>query len=79
MSRDQLRRLAEVSGGQMFKAEKAGDLSGVYKQVAAAIRTVYSIGYYPTNAERDGTFRRVRVTVNRNDAAVRTRRGYYAK
>ena len=79
VSRDQLQRLSDVSGGQMFKAEKAGDLSGVYKQVAAAIRTVYSIGYYPTNAERDGTFRRVRVTVNRNDAAVRTRRGYYAK
>jgi VWFA-related protein len=79
VARDQLQRLAEVSGGQMFKAEKANDLSGVYKQVAAAIRTVYSIGYYPKNAERDGTFRRVRVTVNRNDAAVRTRRGYYAK
>jgi von Willebrand factor type A domain. len=79
VARDQLQRLSEVSGGQMFKAEKASDLSGVYKQVAAAIRTVYSVGYYPTNAERDGTFRRVRVTVNRNDAAVRTRRGYYAK
>jgi VWFA-related protein len=79
VARDQLQRLSEISGGQMFKAEKVGDLSGVYKQVAAAIRTVYSIGYYPTNAEHDGTFRRVRVTVNRNDAAVRTRRGYYAK
>jgi VWFA-related protein len=79
VSRDQLQRLSEVSGGQLFKAEKAGDLSGVYKQVAAAIRTVYSVGYYPTNVERDGTYRRVRVTVNRNDAAVRTRRGYYAK
>jgi len=79
VARDQLQRLSDVSGGQMFKAEKASDLSGVYKQVAAAIRTVYSVGYYPTNAERDGTYRRVRVTVNRNDAAVRTRRGYYAK
>jgi VWFA-related protein len=79
VARDQLQRLSEVSGGQMFKAEKASDLSGVYKQVAAAIRTVYSVGYYPINVERDGTFRRVRVTVNRNDAAVRTRRGYYAK
>ena len=79
VSRDQLARLAEVSGGQMFKAEKAGDLTNVYKQVAAAIRTVYSIGYQPTNSEKDGTFRRIRVTVNRGDAAVRTRKGYYAK
>jgi VWFA-related protein len=79
VARDQLERIAELTGGQMFKAEKAGDLSGVYKQVAAAIRTVYSVGYYPSNAERDGTFRRVRVNVNRSDAAVRTRKGYYAK
>lgn len=79
IARDQLNRIAELTGGRMFKAEKASDLSGVYKQVAAAIRTVYSVGYYPTNLERDGTFRRVRVVVNRPDAAVRTRKGYYAK
>jgi len=79
IARDQLERLSEVTGGQAFKAEKFGDLSGVYKQVVAAIRTVYSVGYYPTNAERDGTFRRVRVVVNKSDAAVRTRKGYYAK
>ncbi len=79
VARDQLERIAALTGGQMFKAEKVNDLSGVYKQVAAAIRTVYSVGYYPTNTDRDGTFRRVRVNVNRSDAAVRTRRGYYAK
>lgn len=79
IARDQLEKIAEVSGGQIFKAEKVGDLAGVYKQVAAAIRTVYSVGYYPTNAEKDGTFRRVRVLVDRPDAAVRARKGYYAK
>ncbi len=79
VARDQLERLGELTGGQMFKAEKVGDLSGVYKQVAAAIRTVYSVGYYPTNPDKDGTFRRVKVEVNRSDAAVRTRKGYYAK
>jgi Ca-activated chloride channel family protein len=79
IARDQLDRLADLTGGQMFRAEKVGDLSGVYKQVAAAIRTVYSVGYYPTNAERDGTYRRVRVSLSRSDAAVRTRKGYYAR
>jgi VWFA-related protein len=79
VARDQLDRLAELTGGQKFRAEKVGDLSGVYKQVAAAIRTVYSVGYYPSNAERDGTYRRVRVSVNRPEAAVRTRKGYYAR
>lgn len=79
IARDQLDRLAELTGGQKFTAEKANDLSGVYKQVAAALRTVYSVGYYPTNPDKDGTFRRVRVVVDRADAAVKTRKGYYAK
>ena len=79
VARDQLDKIGELTGGQVFRAEKFNDLSGVYKQIAAAIRTVYSVGYYPTNAEKDGTFRRVRVTVNRADASVRTRKGYYAK
>jgi VWFA-related protein len=79
IARTQLERIAELSGGQLFRAEQAKDLSGVYKQVAAALRTLYSVGYYPTNAERDGTYRRVRVTVARPNAAVRSRKGYYAK
>lgn len=79
IGRDQLDRIAELSGARLFKAEKASDLAGVYKQVAAAIRTMYSVGYYPTNPEKDGTYRRVRVTVDKPDAAVRTRKGYYAK
>jgi len=79
IARMQLERLAEITGGQAFRAETADDLSGVYKQVAAAIRTIYSVGYYPIRNERDGSFHRVRVAVNRPDAAVRTRRGYYAK
>jgi VWFA-related protein len=79
IARMQLERMAELTGGQAFRAERADDLAGVYKQVAAAIRTVYSVGYYPTRAERDGSYHRVRVGVSRPDAAVRTRRGYYAK
>ena len=79
IGRDQLDRIAEVSGARLFRAEKASDLAGVYKQVAASIRTMYSVGYYPTNPEKDGTYRRVRVTVDKPEAAVRTRKGYYAK
>jgi VWFA-related protein len=79
IARFQLERMAELTGGQMFQAQEAKDLSAIYNQVAAALRTVYSIGYYPTNSERDGSFRRIRVDVDRGDAVVRTRKGYYAK
>lgn len=79
MARLQLERIAELTGGVAYQAEQVGDLAGVYKQVAAALRTIYSVGYYPVNAERDGTYRRVQVRVDRGDVAVRTRKGYWAK
>jgi VWFA-related protein len=79
MARLQLERMAELTGGVAYQAEQVSDLAGVYKQVAAALRTIYSVGYYPMNAERDGTYRRVQVRVDRGDVAVRTRKGYWAK
>ncbi|HKY04755.1 MAG TPA: VWA domain-containing protein [Blastocatellia bacterium] len=78
-ARSQLEQMAELTGGQMYKAKRSKDLSKVYGEIAAALRTIYSVGYYPTNQERDGTFRRVRVKLNRPDAVIRTRKGYYAK
>lgn len=78
LARYQLERMADVTGGRLFKARDAKDLSGIYGQVAAALRTVYSVGYYPSNAEKDGTFRRVNIRVNKPEAVVRSRKGYYA-
>jgi VWFA-related protein len=79
MARLRLERMAELTGGTAYQAQVMTDLAGVYKQIAAALRTIYSVGYYPANTERDGTYRRVSVRVNRSDVAVRTRKGYWAK
>ena len=78
-ARAQLSEIADETGGQMFVAKEAQDLAGVYNQVAAALRTVYSVGYYPTHPERDGTYRRVRVVSTRPEALVKARKGYYAR
>ena len=78
-SRRQLQELAEASGGKLFSAERIEELKGVYEQVAAEIRTVYSLAYTPKDPKRDGSFRRVRVKLNKDGAAIRTRKGYYAR
>jgi hypothetical protein len=55
-------------------------LKGVYEQVMSDLSTVYSIGYRPTNRQRDGSWRAVTVRLaGRPDLSARTRRGYYAK
>jgi VWFA-related protein len=75
----QLQGLADASGGKLFAAAKIEDLKDAYEQVAAELRTIYTVAYNPKNTNFDGKFRRVRVKVNKANAAVRTRQGYYAK
>jgi VWFA-related protein len=80
LARQQLFILAEESGGILYQARRLEDLKGVYEQVIGDLSTVYSIGYRPTNRQRDGSWRAVNVHLTgRTDLAVRTKRGYYAR
>lgn len=76
-ARNRMQQLAERTGGQLFRAKSMRDLDAVYEQVAEELRSIYTLGYYPSNQEFDGAWRRVRVHVNGHDAHVRTRPGYY--
>lgn len=80
IARRQLELLAAESGTTLYSARRIEDLKGVYEQVIRDLGTVYSIGYSPTNKQRDGSWRTIKVQfVNRPDLAARTRRGYLAK
>ncbi len=80
MARQQLSQLAAESGSTVYQARTLEDLKGVYEQVINDLGTVYSLGYRPTNRERDGKWRSVAVRLaTRPDLAARTKRGYYAK
>jgi VWFA-related protein len=79
-ARRALNLLAHESGGSYYHARKISDLNGVYEQVINDLGKVYSLGYKPTNATRDGSWRWVQVSiVNRADLVARTRPGYYAQ
>jgi len=79
-ARRTLNLLAEESGGSYYQARKLEDLDGVYEQVINDLGKVYSMGYKPTNATRDGSWRSVQVSIiNRPDLLARTRPGYYAQ
>ncbi len=79
-----LNRLAEETGGRAFFPKDVSELGTITDQIALDLRTVYAIGYYPTNTKKDGTFRKVDVKVlgpdRKPDAklSVRTRTGYVA-
>ena len=75
----QLHSLADASGGRFYHANRISDLHGVFDQVAAELRTVYSMAYTPTNLNYDGRFRKIQVQVNKPGVAIRTRPGYYGR
>lgn len=79
LARQQLALLAGESGNEVYRARKLKDLDGIYPRVIHDLSFVYSLGYRPTNAARDGSWRAVKVElIGRSDLAVRARRGYFA-
>lgn len=71
--------LTFATGGQVWYPQEVSEVDGIAREVAHEIRSQYILGYTPTNLAQDGTFRRIRVTLNApGDPTVRTRSGYYA-
>lgn len=75
---DRMREIADTGGGLFYEVEKIEDLAGAYERVVADLGTVYSLSYRPTNKERDGKWRAIRINVARPSAVARGKRGYYA-
>lgn len=51
-----LRVLAEASAGQAYFPESAKDLDRIYAEIAERLRNLYSLGYAPSDAARDGRY-----------------------
>ena len=77
-----LTEIASASGGIAYFPENVADVHSICEQVAHDIRHQYTLGYYPSNSARDGSFRTVRVDVipprGKGKLVARTRNGYYA-
>jgi VWFA-related protein len=71
-----LQDLASRSGGRFFHAATMGSAVEAAAQVADELRHQYVLGYYPSNRARDGSYRRIRVTVDRLGVKIRARSGY---
>ncbi len=75
-----LSQLAEITGGARFDAAgNLSDLGEAFAKIAEEMRSLYTIGYVPSNSEKDGKFREIKVEVNIDEGRVRTRQGYYSR
>lgn len=79
-ARARIERLAARTGGRLYVINRLEDLARQYAEVAAEMRTLYSIAYQSANATtRDGKWREIRIEVTRPDTVARTRPGYFAR
>ena len=79
-ARIRLQLLADRTGGQLSEIRRLDDLSRLYAEVAANLRSLYSVAYQPPNqGVRDGKWRTIRIELARADLIARTKPGYYAR
>lgn len=77
--REYLQQLAEVTGGTLYVSEGLRNLGDAFQEIAAELSSQYSLAYSPTNKERDGRFRRIKIVIDLPDVIVRAKRGYYSR
>lgn len=58
---NQMRTFAKETGGQSFFPRFYGEFPSIYQSISQSLRNQYSIAYSPTNALRDGKFRKIKV------------------
>lgn len=77
-----LRKISQATGGAAYFPKSLDEVKSICVQVAEDIRNQYTIGYYPANTKKDGSFRQIRVEARKEGRGgrlvVRARTGYYA-
>jgi Ca-activated chloride channel homolog len=81
MQQSQLMEMARLTGGRAVFPGSMKELEPTYSQIATEIHAQYVLGYVPTNAARDGKWRKVEIRLKRPSSErlqLRTRQGYFA-
>src|SRR6266478_1830746 len=58
---NQMRTFSKETGGQAFFPRFYGEFPSIYRAIHEALRLQYSLGYSPSNAARDGKYRKIKV------------------
>jgi Ca-activated chloride channel family protein len=79
-----IEQIAKEAGGEVIGADRPGAVSSALAAIVNRLKTRYTLGYYPTNKARDGTFRVIELRLADRfgqlyaDYTILARRGYYA-
>lgn len=79
-----LKKVSDRTGGRAFFPSQASELEMAFTQIDQELRSQYLIAYAPTNPNRDGSYRRVRIEIlnpelRKDKVRLLYREGYYAR
>src|SRR6266705_4817206 len=69
---NQMKTFAKETGGFAWFPQFTGEIPGIFREVAAFLRNQYSLTYSPTNRNRDGKFRKVKIDLVAPDGSPLT-------
>jgi VWFA-related protein len=80
-ARTRLQILADRTGGRLNAMNRPEEMSHLYGEVAAELRTLYTVTYQSSNtaSKRPDNWRAIRISLNRPELLARTRQGYFVK
>lgn len=66
---NQLKYIAQYSGGQAYFPRFEAEIPSDYQQVAQQLRTQYSLGFIPSNPAKDGRYHKLKVELVDSDGS----------
>jgi Ca-activated chloride channel family protein len=78
-ARARLQSLADRTGGRLNEINQLQYMAQLYREVAANLRTLYTIAYQPQGERLRGKWHEIKVEVAPSDLTARTKPGYFAR
>ena len=78
-ARARLQSLADRTGGRLNEIDRLEYMAQLYREVAANLRTLYTVAYQAKGDRARGKCHEIKVEVTNTDLTARTKPGYFAR
>lgn len=78
-ARARLQSLADRTGGRLNEINRLEYMAQLYREVAANLRTLYTVAYQAKSDRPRGKWHEIKVEVTNSELTARTKPGYYAR
>lgn len=78
-ARARMQSLADRTGGRLNEINRLEYMAQLYREVAANLRTLYTVAYQAKGDRPRGKWHEIKVEVVNSDLTARTKPGYFAR